>query len=59
MYVVMNKCFILNPKKNLEQIRLAVFEKNAKTRLTLTHSNSEKILSPRQRLGYSNNQFNC
>jgi len=31
MQVVMNKCFLLNPekKKNLAQIRLDVFEKNA------------------------------
>jgi len=29
MQVVMNKCFILNPEKNLAQIRLVVFEKNA------------------------------
>jgi len=27
--VVMNK-YVLNPEKNLEQIRLVVFEKNAK-----------------------------
>jgi len=26
----MNKCFLLNPEKNLVQIRLVVFEKNAK-----------------------------
>jgi len=25
---VMNKCFILNPEKNLTQIRLVVFEKS-------------------------------
>jgi len=37
MQVVMNKCF-LRPKKTLAQIRLAVFEKNAKT----AHFNSEK-----------------
>jgi len=30
MQVVMNKCFHLNPEKNLAQIRLVVFEKNAK-----------------------------
>jgi len=30
MQVVMNKCFLLNPEKNLVQIRLVVFEKNAK-----------------------------
>jgi len=27
----MHKCFLLNPEKNLAQIRLVVFEKNAKT----------------------------
>jgi len=27
----MNKRFLLNPEKNLAQIRLVVFEKNAKT----------------------------
>jgi len=26
----MNKCFLLNPEKKLMQIRLVVFEKNAK-----------------------------
>jgi len=31
MQVVMNKCFLLNPENNLAQIRLVVFEKNAKT----------------------------
>jgi len=30
MQAVMNKCFLLNPEKNLAQIRLVVFEKNAK-----------------------------
>jgi len=38
MQVVMNKCFHLNPEKNLAQIRLAVFEKNTKN----AHFNSEK-----------------
>jgi len=31
MQVIINKCFLLNPKKNLAQIRLVVFQKNAKT----------------------------
>jgi len=31
MPVVMIECFFLNPEKNLAQIRLVVFEKNAKT----------------------------
>jgi len=30
MQVVINKCFFLNPEKKLAQIRLVVFEKNAK-----------------------------
>jgi len=29
--VVINKCFLLNPEKNLMQIRSVVFEKNVKT----------------------------
>jgi len=28
-----HKCFLLNPEKNLKQIRLVVYEKNAKTHL--------------------------
>jgi len=31
MKVVIDKCFLLNPKKNFAQIRLVVFEKNEKT----------------------------
>jgi len=27
----MNKCFLINPEKNLAQIRFFVFEKNAKS----------------------------
>jgi len=30
MQVVMNKCFILHPEKNFQDLGLAVFEKNAK-----------------------------
>jgi len=37
MQVVMNKCFLLNPVKILAQIRLVVFEKNAK-KLTFNFS---------------------
>jgi len=33
MQVVMNKCYLLNSEKNLVQIRLVVFEKNAKSAL--------------------------
>jgi len=36
--VVMNKCFLLYHEKKLAQIRLVVFEKNAKN----AHFNSEK-----------------
>jgi len=37
MQVVMTKCFLLNPDKNMAQIRLVVFEKNAKN----AHFNSK------------------
>jgi len=30
MQIVINKCFLQNPEKKLAQIRLVVFEKNAK-----------------------------
>jgi len=46
MQVVLNKYFVLNPEKKLVQIRLVVFEKNAKT----THFNSKKMTSPCRRL---------
>jgi len=39
----MNKCFLLNPEKNLVQIRLVVFEKNAKIANSDALSNSEKF----------------
>jgi len=38
MQVGMNKCFLLNPESKLAQIRLAIFEKNAKK----VHFNFEK-----------------
>jgi len=41
MLVVINKCFLLNPERNLAQIRLVVFEKNAKN----VHFNSKKMTS--------------
>jgi len=31
MQVVISKCFLLNPEKNLAKIRLVVFEKRLKT----------------------------
>jgi len=47
MQVVMNKRFILNPEKNLAQIRLVVFEKNTKKR-TLIPKND--VTEPKARL---------
>jgi len=38
MQVVMNKCFLLNPEKNLAQIRLVVFREKRKNE----YFNSEK-----------------
>jgi len=40
MQVVMNKCFLLNPEKKLAQIRLVVFEKNAKTHTFIPKNDS-------------------
>jgi len=55
MQVVINKCFLLNPEKNLAEIRLVVFEKNAKKH-TLIPKND--VTDPKtRRLGYSNNQL--
>jgi len=51
MQVVLNKCFLLNLEKNLAQIRLVVFEKNAKN----AHLIPKNVTSPSRRLGYSNN----
>jgi len=42
MQVVMNKYFLLDAEKKFAQIRIVVFEKNAKT----AHFNSEKMTSP-------------
>jgi len=39
MQIVINKCFLLNPKKKLAQIRLVVFEKNAKTHTLIPKNN--------------------
>jgi len=47
MQVVMNKCFLLNPEKNLAQIRLVVFEKTQKMH-TLIPKND--ITEPKARL---------
>jgi len=52
MQIVMNKCFLLNPEKNLAQIRLVVFEKYA----PLISKND--VTEPKaRRLGYSNYQL--
>jgi len=58
MQVVMNKCFLLNPEKNLVQIHLVVFEKNAKNAHTLIPK-SDATEPKVRRLGYSNNQLDC
>jgi len=55
MQVVMNKCFLLHPGKNLAQIRLDVFEKNAKTHTLISKNDVTETKS--RRLGYSNNQL--
>jgi len=52
MQVVMKKCFLLNPEKNLAQIRLVVFGKNA----LLIPKND--VTEPKaSRLGYFNYQL--
>jgi len=58
MQVVMNKYFLLNPEKELAQIRL-VFEKNAKTIQFRCSTILKKMTSSSQRLGYFNNLLNC
>jgi len=57
MQVVMNKCFLLNPKKNFPQIRLVVFvfEKNAKNAPVI--QKNDVTVSKSRRLAYSNNQL--
>jgi len=54
----MNKCFLLNPEKNFAQIRLVVFDKNAKNASLIPKND---VTEPKdKRLGYSNNQSkNC
>jgi len=47
MQVVVNKCFLLNPEKNLAQIRLVIFEKNAKTH---TFISKNDVTKPKARL---------
>jgi len=54
MQVVMNKCFHLNPEKNLAFNYLVVSEKNAKRTLIPKYDVTEPKT---RRLGYSNNQL--
>jgi len=54
MQVVMNMCFLLNPDKNLAQIRLVVSRKTQKR----TFNSQNDVTEPKvKRLGYSNNQL--
>jgi len=47
MQVVMNKCFLLNPVKNLVLIRLVIFEKIAKTHTLIPKTD---VTKPKARL---------
>jgi len=49
MQIVMNKCFILNPWKKLVQIRLVVFEKQAKNASLIPKND---VTEPKARLLY-------
>jgi len=57
MQIVVNKCFLLNPKKDLAQVRLVVFEKNAKTANSdaLQFRKSDITKPKNRKFGYSNN----
>jgi len=55
MQIVMNKCFLLIPEKNLAQIRLVVFKKSAKN-APLIPKNDVTVPKAR-RLGYFNKQL--
>jgi len=57
MQVAMNKCFLLNPEKKFGADPSCSFREKRTNRLIPTHFNSEKIMSPSRRLGYSNNQL--
>jgi len=52
MQIVMNKCFFLNPEKNLAQIRFVVFEKNART-----HPSNPNNYVTEPKASYSNKQL--
>jgi len=55
MQVVMNKCFLLNPEKQLAQIRLDILEKKT---LTPTHQFRKNVAEPKaRRLGYFKNHL--
>jgi len=55
MQVVINKCFLPIPKKNLAQICLVIFEKNAKN-IPLIPKND--VIEPKaRRLSYFNSQL--
>jgi len=49
----MNKCFLLDPEKNLTQIHLVVLKKMQKTSTLIP-----KLTLPSRMLGYFNNQLN-
>jgi len=53
MQVVMNKCFLLNPKKIWRRSVLSFSRKTQKSTLYF-----QKMMSPSRRLDYSNNQSN-
>jgi len=48
MQVVIKKCFLLNPEKNLAQIRLVVYEKMQKR----TFKSTNDVTEPKARLLY-------
>jgi len=52
MQVVIIKCFLLNPEKNLAQIHLVVFKKNAKNAPLIPKND---VIEPK--LGYCNHQL--
>jgi len=46
MQVVMNKCFLLNPEKEMAQLRLVVWEKRKKTHLSFRKMTPETDFQP-------------
>jgi len=55
MQIVMDKCFLFNPEKNLAQIRLVVIKKNAENTLLLLKNDDTEPKA--RKLSYSNNQL--